>query len=109
MTGLLRVRQDAALLLHDRRAGEEAARRHLRRWLLVDDRRAGQMLAFLTDPVWRSYTSTYVEGYLLVREYLGTHPATASTRHDALLGRPTLPARLTGKSSTLPCAAPATG
>jgi hypothetical protein len=109
MTGLLRVRQDAALLLHDRGAGEEAARRHLRRWLLVDDERAGQMLAFLTHPVWRSYTSTYVEGYLLVREHLGSHPATARTRHAALLGRPTLPAQLTGNSAATPCVAPTTG
>jgi hypothetical protein len=109
MTGLLRVRQDAALLLHDRRAGEQAARRHLRRWLLVDDERAGQMLAFLTHPVWRSYTTTYVEGYLLVREHLGSHPATARNRHAALLGRPTLPTQLAGKSSARPCAAPTTG
>jgi hypothetical protein len=96
MTGLLRVRQDAALLLHDRRAGEQAARRHLRRWLLVDDERAGQMLAFLTHPVWRGYTTTYVEGYLLVREHLGPDRSAARARHAALSGRPTTPALLSG-------------
>jgi hypothetical protein len=96
MTGLLRVRQDAALLLHDRRAGEPAARRHLRRWLLVDDERAGQMLAFLTHPVWRAYTTTYVEGHLAVRAHLGPDPVTARGRHAALSGRPTTPALLAG-------------
>jgi hypothetical protein len=102
MTGLLRVRQDAALLLHDRRAGEDAARRHLRRWLLVDDRRAGQVLAFLTHPVWRSYTTTYVEGYLLVRDHLGPDPATARARHAALLGHPTTPGRLAAPAPASP-------
>jgi hypothetical protein len=94
MTGLLRVRQDAALLLHDRRAGEPAARRHLRRWLLIGDERAGRMLAFLTHPVWRTYTATYVEGHLVVRDHLGADPVTARARHAALCGRPTTPALL---------------
>jgi hypothetical protein len=94
MTALLRVRQDAALLLHDRRAGEPAARRHLRRWLLVDDRRAGQMLAFLTHPVWRTYTTTYVEGYLLVRDHLGTDRDAVLSRHAELVGVPTVPGLL---------------
>jgi hypothetical protein len=97
MTGLLRVRQDAALLLHERGAGEPAARAHLRRWLLVDDRRAGQMLAFLTHPVWRTYTTTYVEGYLLLRDHLGSDRPTARSRHAALLGRPTLPRSLAAR------------
>ena len=81
-------------MLHDRRAGEDAARRHLRRWLLLDDRRAGQMLAFLTHAVWRTYTTAYVEGYLLVREHLGTDQPAMAHRHAALSGRPTTPALL---------------
>jgi hypothetical protein len=94
MLGLLRVRQDAALLLHDRRAGADAARRHLRRWLLVDDERAGRMLGFLTHPVWRAYTTAYVEGYPLVRDHLGVEPGGVRERHARLLGAPTTPALL---------------
>ena len=40
---------------------------HLRRWLLVDEPRARQILRFLRHPVWRAYTTTYVEGAELVR------------------------------------------
>jgi hypothetical protein len=94
MEPLLRVRQDAALLLHDRRAGADAARRHLRRWLLVDDQRAGRMLEFLTHPVWRAYTTAYVEGFRLVRAHLGAAWPAARARHAALVGRPTTPALL---------------
>ncbi|WP_214403252.1 DUF885 domain-containing protein [Pseudonocardia lacus] len=94
MQGLLRVRQDAALLLHDRRAGVDAARRHLRRWLLVDDRRADRMLAFLTHPVWRAYTTAYVEGFRLVGDHMGGAAPVARARHAALVGRPTIPALL---------------
>jgi hypothetical protein len=94
LSGLLRVRQDAALLLHDPRAGADAARRHLRRWLLVDDGRADRMLAFLAHPVWRIYTTAYVEGYQLVRAHLGADQATAAARHATLVGRPTVPALL---------------
>lgn len=64
------VRQDAALLVHDRGRPEADAMRHLRRWLLVDERRAGQMLRFVTDRRWRAYTTTYVEGRGLVRSWL---------------------------------------
>lgn len=70
MAGLLRVRLDAALLLHERGATDDDAAAHLRRWLLVDEARARQMLRFLTSPRWRAYTATYVEGFLLVREWL---------------------------------------
>lgn len=88
---LQRVRQDAALLLHDRRAGPRAAVRHLRRWLLVDDRRAQRMLTFLTHPVWRAYTSAYVEGHRLVGEHLGAPGPLSGRRHAELVGRPSTP------------------
>src|SRR6185312_16197856 len=94
MEGLQRVRQDAALLLHDRRAGEDAARAHLRRWLLVDDRRADRVLSFLTHPVWRAYTTAYVEGFRLVQRHLGPAGPVAAARHAALVGAPTTPALL---------------
>jgi hypothetical protein len=71
LEALAPVRQDAALLLHDRGWPEAEASAHLRRWLLVDERRAGQMLRFLTHPRWRAYTTTYVEGRRLVGSWLG--------------------------------------
>ena len=46
-----------------------------RRWLLVNDERARQMLRFLSSPLWRAYTSTYVEGYRLLRGWLDDRPA----------------------------------
>ncbi|MGH4023043.1 MAG: DUF885 domain-containing protein, partial [Pseudonocardiaceae bacterium] len=63
--GLLGVRQDAALMLHDQGADPEDVVAYLQRWLLVGEPRARQMLRFLSDPLWRAYTTTYVEGYRL--------------------------------------------
>ena len=61
------VRQDAALMLHDEHRDVDEVAAYLQRWLLVDDTRARQMLKFLSSPLWRAYTSTYVEGYRLLR------------------------------------------
>ncbi|MGH3856761.1 MAG: DUF885 domain-containing protein [Pseudonocardiaceae bacterium] len=74
--GLLGVHQDAALMLHDRGADPEEVLAYLRRWLLVPEARARQMLRFLADPLWRAYTSTYVEGYRLLRNWLEARPPT---------------------------------
>jgi hypothetical protein len=64
------VRQDAAIMLHDRDAAEDDVVAHLARWGLVSEERARKSLAFLTDPLWRAYTSTYVEGYVLLGRWL---------------------------------------
>jgi hypothetical protein len=64
------VRQDAAILLHDRGATEDEAVAHLVKWGLVSEERARKSLAFFTDPLWRAYTSTYVEGYVLLGRWL---------------------------------------
>jgi hypothetical protein len=64
------VRQDAAIMLHDRGASEDDAVAHLVKWGLVSEDRARKSLAFLTDPLWRAYTSTYVEGYRLLGRWL---------------------------------------
>ena len=69
------VRQDAALLLHDRGASEEQARAHLERWALQSPDRAAKTLAFLTHPLWRAYMTTYVEGERLLSRWLATRPA----------------------------------
>ncbi|MCH9723068.1 MAG: DUF885 domain-containing protein, partial [Actinomycetia bacterium] len=72
---LAEVRQDAALMLHDERRDVAEVVAYLQRWLLVDDARARQMLKFLSSPLWRAYTSTYVEGYRLLRAWLDDRPA----------------------------------
>ncbi|MBU3751854.1 MAG: DUF885 domain-containing protein, partial [Mycobacterium sp.] len=57
------VRQDAALMLHDEGRDVDDVVAYLQRWLLIGDTRARQALRFLSDPLWRAYTSTYIEGY----------------------------------------------
>src|SRR6476620_1785908 len=72
---LNRVRQDAAILLHDRGAGADEVSAYLQRWSLVTADRAAQQIRFLTDPLWRAYISTYVEGYDLLTRWLAGRPA----------------------------------
>ena len=91
--GLLSVRQDAALLLHDRHADADAVADHLRHWLLAPEERARQMLRFLTSPLWRAYISTYVEGYRLLEEWLDTADDRAAA-FGRLLDEPLIPASL---------------
>ncbi|MDX3658638.1 hypothetical protein PV646_15130 [Streptomyces sp. ID05-26A] len=95
-SGLLTVRQDAALLLHDRGADQDDVVAHLRRWLLVPDRRARQMVRFLADPLWRAYTTTYVEGVRLVRAWLDVRAPgeTLDSRYLRLLDEPLVPKSL---------------
>jgi len=90
------VRQDAALMLHDEHADIDDVVAFLQRWLLVDDRRARQMLRFLSSPLWRAYTSTYVEGYRLLRGWLDDRPAEMSVtqRFGRLLDEPLIPSSL---------------
>ena len=96
MRPLNTVRQNAALMLHDRNSDPDEVLAYLRRWLLVDDQRAGQMLRFLSDPLWRAYTSTYVEGEQLLRPWLEARPAgqTALERFQRLLDEPLTPAAI---------------
>jgi hypothetical protein len=72
---LVRVRQDVALLLHDRGAALEDAEAHLTRWGLQPPERVRQHVAFVTDPLWRTYITTYVEGARLVGDWLAARPA----------------------------------
>ena len=62
-------------MLHDEHRDVDDVVAFLRRWLLVNDTRARQMLRFLSSPLWRAYTSTYVEGYRLLRGWLDDRPA----------------------------------
>lgn len=90
------VRQDAALMLHDEHRDVDDVVAYLRRWLLVDDARARQMIRFLSSPLWRAYTSTYVEGYRLLRAWLDARPSGVSLaeRFGRLLDEPLIPSAL---------------
>jgi len=90
------VRQDAALMLHDEHRDADEVAAFLRRWLLVDDTRARQMLRFLSSPLWRAYTSTYVEGYRLLRRWLDERPdgVSLAERFGRLLDEPLLPSTM---------------
>jgi hypothetical protein len=90
-TGVLaRARQDAALLLHHRRVPVDEVLAYLRRWTLVDDARARQVLRFLRHPLWRTYTTTYVEGGPLLRRWWERDPR--PERFVRLLDEPLTPA-----------------
>lgn len=90
------VRQDAAILLHDRGRGQEEVLDYLQRWTLVPRERAQQSLRFLTDPLWRAYTSTYVEGHRLLSAWLDARPPgdSVSARFRRLLDEPLTPGRI---------------
>ena len=93
---LAEVRQDAALMLHDEHRDVDDVAAFLQRWLLVDDTRARQSLRFLSSPLWRAYTSTYVEGYRLLRTWLDDRPADVgpTERFGRLLDEPLIPSSL---------------
>lgn len=91
------VRQDAALMLHDEHRDVDDVVAFLQKWLLIDDTRARQSLRFLSSPLWRAYTSTYVEGYRLLRSWLDDRPAGVglTERFGRLLDEPLIPSSLT--------------
>lgn len=93
---LLGVRQDAALMLHDRGRSEDDVAAFLQRWTLTTPERARQSLRFLTSPLWRAYISTYVEGYQLLGAWLDARPAqvSATERFRRLLDEPLIPSSL---------------
>lgn len=99
---LNRVRQDAAVLLHDRAADADDVVAYLKRWSLVTADRARQQLRFLTHPLWRAYTSTYVEGYDLLSRWLAARPAgqRAADRFLRLLDEPLTPAAVAAELRT---------
>ena len=96
---LNRVRQDAAVLLHDRGADADEVSAYLQRWSLVSAERAAQQIRFLTDPLWRAYISTYVEGYDLLSRWLDARPADqpVADRFLRLLDEPLTPRAVSGE------------
>ncbi|TFV62371.1 UNVERIFIED_ORG: DUF885 domain-containing protein [Bacillus sp. AZ43] len=88
-----RVRQDAAVLLHDRGADADDVAAYIQRWSLVSEERARQQIRFLTDPLWRAYISTYVEGFDLLSRWLAARPSDqpVADRFVRLLDEPLTP------------------
>ncbi len=95
------VRQDAAILLHDRGQSEEEVLNYLERWSLMTRDRARQSLRFLTHPLWRAYTSTYVEGHRLLSAWLDARPTgvSISDRFCRLLDEPLTPGRIVAETT----------
>lgn len=93
---LLGVRQDAALLLHDRNRSHDDVAEFLQTWTLTTPERARQSLRFLSSPLWRAYISTYVEGYRLLGSWLdvASDAADRSERFRRLLDEPLTPRAL---------------
>jgi hypothetical protein len=87
------VRQNAAIMLHDRGADADDVLAYQRRWSLASEEQARQRMRFMTDPLWRAYTSTYVEGDRLLRPWLEarTPGTSALDRFQRLLDEPLTP------------------
>jgi hypothetical protein len=88
------VRQNAAIMLHDRGVDTEQVIAYQQRWSMASEEQARQRLRFMTDPLWRAYTSTYVEGDRLLRPWLEARgpDTTALQRFRRLLDEPLTPA-----------------
>jgi hypothetical protein len=72
---LSRVGANAALLLHEDGASPAEARDYIMRWALISERRAQHNVDFISHPVWRSYVSTYDDGYRACRDWVDGDPA----------------------------------
>ncbi|WP_225732146.1 MULTISPECIES: DUF885 domain-containing protein [unclassified Nocardia] len=89
---LLPARQDALIMLHDRGADIDEVTDYLEHWLLLPRDRAEHMVSFLTDPLWRAYAVTYIEGARLVGAWLAAGPDDqVAERYLSLLREPLLP------------------
>ena len=64
-----------ALLVHTRGASEDEAIEYSMRWALRSRKRAAHSVRFITDPLWRSYITTYTAGYDLCAGWVGGDPA----------------------------------
>jgi hypothetical protein len=66
---------NAAFLLHADGGSAEDAHAYLRRWGLHSEKRATQSVRFITDPVWRSYSTTYTDGRRVCRDWVAGDPS----------------------------------
>jgi hypothetical protein len=60
---LARASDNAAMMLYEDGASEDEAVEYLKDRALMSDRRARQAMKFIADPMWRSYVTTYEDGY----------------------------------------------
>lgn len=68
---LSRVRANAAWDLHQDGISPDRVIDRIERDALLSRPRAEKSVEFLTDPTWRAYITCYVEGYQLVRSFVG--------------------------------------
>jgi len=64
------VATNAALMLHVDGASTDEAREYVMHWALASEKRANHVIEFITDPMWRSYITTYPNGHRLCREWV---------------------------------------
>jgi hypothetical protein len=72
---LARVPDNAAMMLYEDGATEDEALEYLKDRALMSDRRASQAMKFIGDPMWRSYVTTYEDGYELCSAWVDGDPA----------------------------------
>ena len=65
------VSTNAALKLHVDGVSVDEAREYVMQWALASEKRAGHVISFINDPMWRSYVTTYPNGYRLCKEFVG--------------------------------------
>jgi hypothetical protein len=71
---LSRAPDNAAMMIHENGASEDHAFEYLKRWALMSDRRATQAMKFIVDPMWRSYVTTYEDGYEVCKRWVAGDP-----------------------------------
>jgi hypothetical protein len=71
---LERVGANIALFIHKEGGSVEEAREYHMRWALASPERAEHAVRFITDPLWRSYVTTYTDGYDLCRDFVNGDP-----------------------------------
>jgi hypothetical protein len=64
------VPTNAALKLHVDGASVDEARKYVMHWALASEKRAAHVIAFINDPMWRSYITTYPNGYKLCGDFV---------------------------------------
>ena len=70
----LRVAGNVAWMVHADGRPLDEARDYLMRWALTSEKRADQSLRFISDPMWRSYSITYIEGHRLCKAFVAGDP-----------------------------------
>jgi hypothetical protein len=72
---LARVRDNAAMMIYEDGVAESDVVEYLKERALMSDGRAKQAMKFITDPIWRSYVTTYEDGYELCKGWVAGDPA----------------------------------